>query len=135
MDAGFGTDDTLFFLRNERDIKGTGRNYTIIYKALDASLNISFDTAIVFVPVRKIFSRLYPNPFWDYQNFSFKSLEKSNLSIDIYDMTGRKLFNRSFSNTYEENIEIDFRSFSIGCYIVVVGTDNDYEMFCVVKHK
>jgi len=48
--AAFGTDDRSFFLRAERSGTGTGRIYTVRYRARDVSGNVSFATAQVSVP-------------------------------------------------------------------------------------
>jgi virginiamycin B lyase len=51
--ASFGTDDRSFFVRAERSGTGTGRIYTVTYKATDAdcSGNMSFASAQVRVPL------------------------------------------------------------------------------------
>lgn len=48
--AAFGTDDRTFFLRAERSGTGTGRIYTITYRARDAAGNTATATATVTVP-------------------------------------------------------------------------------------
>jgi hypothetical protein len=48
--AAFGTDDRQFLLRAERSGTGTGRIYTITYRARDAAGNTTTATATVTVP-------------------------------------------------------------------------------------
>jgi hypothetical protein len=48
--ASFGTPDTHFQLRSERSGTGSGRTYTALCTAADASGNTSADTAVVRVP-------------------------------------------------------------------------------------
>jgi hypothetical protein len=48
--AAFGTPDTSFFLRAERSGLGSGRVYTILYRARDGSGNTSLASAEVRVP-------------------------------------------------------------------------------------
>ncbi len=48
--ADFGTDDRAFFLRSERSGTGTGRIYTITYRARDAAGNTTTASATVIVP-------------------------------------------------------------------------------------
>jgi hypothetical protein len=48
--ATVGTPDTSFLLRAERSGRGTGRIYTIVYRAADGSGNSSLATAFVRVP-------------------------------------------------------------------------------------
>jgi hypothetical protein len=48
--ASLGTDDRSFSLRAERSDSGTGRTYTVRYRATDASGNSTVATAIVTVP-------------------------------------------------------------------------------------
>lgn len=48
--ADFGVDDRQFFLRAERSGTGTGRIYTVTYRARDAAGNTATASATVFVP-------------------------------------------------------------------------------------
>jgi len=48
--ADVGTDDRSFQLRAERSGAGSGRTYTVVYKATDASGNVATASATVFVP-------------------------------------------------------------------------------------
>jgi hypothetical protein len=50
QDAEFGTDDRSFLLRAERSGRGTGRIYTITYRASDSSGNWAEASAEVLVP-------------------------------------------------------------------------------------
>jgi hypothetical protein len=49
QEADIGTNDTSFLLRAERSGTGTGRIYTVTYRATDASSNTTVKTATVFV--------------------------------------------------------------------------------------
>jgi hypothetical protein len=51
--AALGTDDRSFLLRAERLAKGTGRTYTVTYRATDASGNSRNASAVVTVPLNK----------------------------------------------------------------------------------
>jgi hypothetical protein len=48
--ASIGTDDRSFLLRAERLGAGSGRVYTVTYRAMDASGNMTFSSAQVLVP-------------------------------------------------------------------------------------
>ncbi|MEJ2722183.1 MAG: FlgD immunoglobulin-like domain containing protein, partial [bacterium] len=50
QDAQFGTLDTDFRLLAEREGNGPGREYSIVYMALDKSMNLASDTVVVRVP-------------------------------------------------------------------------------------
>ena len=50
QNAVFGVDDRSFMLRAERSAKGTGRIYTVTYRATDASGNSRTVSAQVIVP-------------------------------------------------------------------------------------
>ena len=51
--AALGTDDRSFQLRAERSAKGTGRIYTVTYRATDASGNGKTASATVTVPLNQ----------------------------------------------------------------------------------
>jgi hypothetical protein len=48
--AAIGTDDRSFLLRAERGGLGAGRNYTIVYEAVDGSGNTTVEQVVVSVP-------------------------------------------------------------------------------------
>jgi hypothetical protein len=50
LSAAFNTDDRSFQLRSERSGPGTGRVYTVVYEAADASGNTTRREATVTVP-------------------------------------------------------------------------------------
>ena len=50
QDAAIGTEDVAFKLRAERNGHGTGRTYTVVYRATDESQNVTERTATVVVP-------------------------------------------------------------------------------------
>lgn len=45
-----GTADFSFSLRAERDPRGQGRTYTIVYRSVDSAGNIATASSTVFVP-------------------------------------------------------------------------------------
>jgi len=53
QDAAFGTDDRTFVLRAERAGKGSGRTYTVVYRATDKSGKSREVTTTVMVPRNK----------------------------------------------------------------------------------
>ena len=102
-----GTQDTEFQLRAERFGEGTGRIYTITYKATDASGNSSFAEATVvvphnlgkrvadsdeyFIPESIQFFQNYPNPFNPTTNIYFQIPEPTNVIISIYNTVGQQI--------------------------------------------
>lgn len=50
QDADFGTDDRVFSLRSERSGEGTGRVYTVVYRAVDDAGNTTEVETTVVVP-------------------------------------------------------------------------------------
>jgi hypothetical protein len=53
-DAAVGTSDRIVNLRAERDDRGPGRTYTLVYRAVDASGNSAVARATVLVPASRV---------------------------------------------------------------------------------
>jgi len=102
-----GTQDTEFQLRAERLGRGTGRIYTIIYKATDAAGNSSLAEATVnvphdlgkrvadsdeyFMPETIQFFQNYPNPFNPTTTIYYQIPEPTNVTLTIYNTVGQQV--------------------------------------------
>jgi|GEM_PF-3745288 len=53
--ANVGTDDRNFFVRARRQGSGQGRTYSLTYRALDATGNVTHRTITVLVPHDRVF--------------------------------------------------------------------------------
>ena len=116
MDHDVGSADTEFQLRAERLGGGTGRIYTITYKASDASGNSANATATVTVPhnmskqiafdsplsTPESYELLqnYPNPFNPETEIRFQIPEAGYVVLKIYSILGQKI--RVLTEAYYE---------------------------------
>jgi hypothetical protein len=78
--------------------------------------------------------KIYPNPSKVFINISFTSKEEKNVSVEVYDLVGRKVFEKQFqtSNTKLQT-QIDMRGFPDGVYIVEINTGEGIYRKKVVK--
>ena len=69
-----------------------------------------------------LLASVYPNPFTDAVNISFSEEVNGNLTIVIYDMLGRKVYDQSKRATQE--MTVNLQSLSSAQYIMVVSSGN-----------
>jgi len=77
----------------------------------------------------------YPNPFDNVLNINFESIYPSNISIEIFDMTG-SLVHYIPTKKYdskENSVKIDARNFASSIYIVKIASAGDHRYTKVVK--
>jgi len=77
---------------------------------------------------REIGVFMYPNPVKD-----ILYIEKNNtnvISISIYDMQGNLVLLHNYS---DNSISIDFTSFNIGIYFVILNDNNKHHLFKIIK--
>ncbi len=81
------------------------------------------------VPENYYLSQNYPNPFNSVTRFSFGCPEISNISVRVYDMSGRlvkELLNDAF-RAGNHSITWDTRNVSAGIYLVKLGASNGFK--------
>ncbi|MDH5627172.1 MAG: T9SS type A sorting domain-containing protein, partial [Candidatus Krumholzibacteria bacterium] len=103
-DAAWGTPDVAFKLRAERNGKGRGREYAVVYAASDATGNVARDTAYVVVPhdrggqpqdsvaVSRRVTRIRtiePNPANPSAAVHFETAVAGHVRVSIFDVRGR----------------------------------------------
>jgi hypothetical protein len=109
QDVQAGTLDLQFKLRAERLGANTGRVYTVVYQATDASGNVATDSSVVIVPhdmspfaspfgqpsleIPAEFSvgQNYPNPFNPSTRFRFGLPKNASVSVKIYNIIGQEV--------------------------------------------
>ncbi len=100
-----------------------------VYNGSNCSFTICKDvdviTGIMTVTEANSFI-IYPNPFRDYISIDGATLNDEIMSIDIYDLLGRKVFSQPFQNTGGKNV-IDLSALSNGMYCIKINADKaDY---------
>ncbi|GEM_PF-1995509 len=121
--AVYDTDDLSFSLRAERSGLGSGRVYTIVYRAVDGSSNESFAQVTVTVPhamnkddapiAGEAALRLeqnYPNPFNPSTLISYTVPERGHVHLSVHDLLGRSVLTLvdqvQKSGTYHEPLSL-----------------------------
>lgn len=98
--AAIGTPDLCFDLRAERDGKGDGRVYEIVYCVTDGAGNVVYATAYVRVPHdnQTALTSVHPNPFNPQTTLEYTLSADDRVEIAIYDVRGslvRRLVNQT----------------------------------------
>ncbi|MBN2102784.1 FG-GAP repeat protein [bacterium] len=108
QDADYGTSDTEFSLRVERDGKGEGRFYEVVYIAKDGSDNITTvsdtvwimqsqkklkknQTQIAAIPDKFTLHQNHPNPFNPATEIQFSLPESRQVTLTIYNNFGQEV--------------------------------------------
>ncbi|NOX84734.1 MAG: S8 family serine peptidase [Chlorobi bacterium] len=115
--------DTIVLIFNSND-QDTG-----IY---ETDLNISADNIITrIIPVKMLVYNnvgiddhpgknpvvtVYPNPFHSFVNINFEGLKKGNLSVEIFDQTGRLVYRQSMDLQHDKNSRFIWNSSQPGLY-------------------
>lgn len=68
---------------------------------------------------------VFPNPANDVLNISAKLNSSDDVTITIYDLTGRVVYTSSVSNVNSINNQIDVKQFAKGTYLLEVSTTED----------
>lgn len=68
---------------------------------------------------------VYPNPTNGMVNIDVNMLERNNGSIEITDITGRKLYTHGFQNVTAESAEFNLSPYGSGTYFVTLRTDKN----------
>lgn len=67
--------------------------------------------------------QIFPNPANDFITISFTLKGEKNVSAEVYDLYGRKVFQKQFQTlNFKLQTQIDMRSFPGGIYIVEINT-------------
>ncbi len=115
----------------------TTRNYTFTdpqravehnyYRLKLVDIDNTFDYSEVLLvknTYRKQDVYIAGNPFTDILNIQFAKTPNSNISVSIYDMKGRKVFETGYHNYAQSSLQINTRAMSLakGVYSVKVAT-------------
>ncbi len=69
---------------------------------------------------------VYPNPANEYVNVSYKILNESNVTLEMYDMTGKQVGYENQGYTYEGEYTTEFpvNTLQSGMYLLIINTGN-----------
>ncbi len=82
------------------------------------------------------FFRVSPNPFTDFFKLEMYSIDSQNVSVEMFDIMGRKVFSNSFNVNYPryDSVTIDNLSYlPTGIYVVKITTINRSYQVKVIK--
>ncbi len=71
--------------------------------------------------------KVFPNPSNGQVHINLDFAERKTGSVEIRDITGKKVFSYSFKNTFAEGIDADLKHFSAGIYMVILKTGNEIQ--------
>src|SRR3989339_86776 len=146
--AEYGTADLTFDLRAQRDGKGTGRIYTVLYTATDASGNTAVATATVKVPhdVRREEGNpayrdmteynniiIKPNPLIDYVIIEGNFKEKTDVNIILYNLLGEKIYRIYLSDKTVISERLSLEQLQPGTYFVEINYGAEKVIRKIVK--
>ncbi|CAM3276933.1 T9SS type A sorting domain-containing protein [Aequorivita lipolytica] len=78
---------------------------------------------------------VYPNPVTDHLNIKFKDMAGEVFGISVYDVTGKQVYKKEFTNS-ASNETIEFSGFSSGLYILNISQNatKKSKSFKIIKH-
>ena len=72
---------------------------------------------------------LYPNPVNDIANIKLELIKSSDINVEIYSITGSKVFSKNYSGVEgDNNITLNTNTFNTGTYFVKVSTSTTNEV-------
>jgi len=122
-----GREDSVFSNKEHPEVS-PDTTTTYIVKVIDFKFDKSTDTVIVNVIDCSEPTKLtvYPNPTYDLVNFRFNSPIPHDMKIEIYDVSGRLILQRSYSQNYEKKeLQINMSLLASGMYFYSVLIDNE----------
>lgn len=103
-----------------------GSQFLVDDLTLDGTVSIRNDEKITDIPESFILEQNYPNPFNTSTTISYQLPHYSKISLNIYDVNGRKLKTLINKNqpAGEYDLEFDASNFASGIYIYSLITEN-----------
>ncbi|MCK5847440.1 MAG: T9SS type A sorting domain-containing protein [Bacteroidales bacterium] len=122
-----GLDDSVFSYE-EHPVVYPDTTTTYIVKVIDFKFDKTIDSITVKVVdcTKPTNLFVYPNPSYGKVNFRFNSPISERMSIEIYDIAGRLLNQKSFDQNYESNeVQMNINTFAVGMYFYSVIIDGE----------
>ena len=77
---------------------------------------------------------VYPNPFTDYLNIDFGGQISGVVSTEVWDLSGKRIYAKSFINGTSNHLQIDPAINTPGFYLMKVTANGEEHYFKLVKH-
>lgn len=77
--------------------------------------------------------QLYPNPNQGNFTISFDSITNNEISVQLHDLRGRKIYQKNYENTGNFNQNIDIENLQAGIYLVSVFDGNTTQVQKIIK--
>jgi hypothetical protein len=79
--------------------------------------------------------KIFPNPFTETLNISFNSLLSEKIDVNLFDLTGKLIFNKKYSvNNGENSIIINTNYLLDGAYIITIHDKVNSQSFKLIKN-
>ena len=101
------------------------QNYSLIISGIDAALGTSENLYKKF--------DVYPNPANDRLNISVDSDLNGDLSVEIFDILGKKVYGNIYNTGSALMTTVDVSGFTSGMYLVKVGQGGRFETKKIIK--
>ena len=108
-------DPILFPFSCETNFDGEVEDYTLIVKKVSITDDVFDDF------------NLFPNPSNGTFNLSFTTKDKNNVSVQLFDLSGKLIDSRNYNNTnaiFSRNISLNVKSGSL--YLLKIANNNKY---------
>ncbi|MBS1618371.1 MAG: S8 family peptidase [Bacteroidetes bacterium] len=104
--------------------------------AYGAVIAASLSTGVGEVPGNTLSVSLYPNPGNGLYTLSYQAAREAALTVDVYDISGRLVYNTEWNTTADKNTTtIDLSKNSAGMYMVRVASGDHQSMIKVAVGK
>ena len=70
---------------------------------------------------------VYPNPSSGIFAVELLLPKSKDAAIEVFDLSGRKIYGREIRNAFREAFDVDLRGFSAGMYLLKIETNSEKE--------
>ncbi len=103
------------------------RNYKLLQGYQIGSISVNMVATVENV----LKATIYPNPFEESIHISFDDVIKEQITIRVFDMTGREIMAKKYPPEQTLNIQLNY--ISVGIYNLIVNTNNKQFAAKIIK--